>query len=105
MSALVAVFGGEHLLITKGVSESVLECCGSVPAVAAATLQSRFGAGMRVVAVASWPWLGEPRCTLADERDLKLLGFMTFVDAPKNDAAASLEQLRRLGIQLKVVTG
>jgi P-type Mg2+ transporter len=105
MSALVAAPGGQELLITKGAPESVLERCLSVPPAAAATLQSRFGAGMRVVAVATRPWEGGSRCTLADERDLELLGFITFVDAPKADAAASLEQLKRLGIQLKVVTG
>ena len=58
-----------------------------------------------MVAVASRSWTGAPKCVLADEKDLELKGFITFLDAPKADAAASLAQLKVLGIQVKIVTG
>jgi P-type Mg2+ transporter len=105
MSALVDAPEGIRLLITKGAPESLLPRCVDVPLAAQATLNRLFGSGARVVAVASRPWRGASRCTLADERDLELKGFITFLDAPKADAAESLAQLKALGVQVKIVTG
>ena len=105
MSALVETPDGSRLLITKGAPESLLPRCASVPAGAQATLDRLFGSGARVVAVASREWEGAARCILADEKDLELKGFITFLDAPKADAAEALAQLKLLGIQVKIVTG
>jgi len=105
MSALLRTPDGQELLVTKGAPESVLERCRATPPSAQAALQSQFESGARVVAVATRPWSGAPRCTLADERDLELKGFITFVDAPKKDAAQSLVELERLGVEVKIVTG
>ena len=105
MSTLIETPVGKRLLITKGAPESVLERCVSVPAAARATLDREFATGARVVAVATKPWEGSANCGLDDERDLELAGFITFLDAPKADAADSLEQLKRLRIEVKIVTG
>jgi P-type Mg2+ transporter len=105
MSALVQGTDTKRLLITKGAPESLLTRCHGVPAVATTTLEREFASGARVIAVGTRPWDGGPQCTLSDERDLELQGFITFVDAPKADAAAALEQLQRLGVELKIVTG
>jgi len=105
MSALVAAPDGSMTLITKGAPESILERCHPPAAAAQATLEQQFSAGTRVVAVATRPWSGEPRCSLADEKDLELKGFLTFLDAPKADAAVSLQQLKQLGVEVKIVTG
>ena len=105
MSTLVETPVGKRLLITKGAPESVLERCVSVPAAARATLDREFATGARVVAVATKPLEGSANCGLDDERDLELAGFITFLDAPKADAADSLEQLKRLRIEVKIVTG
>ncbi len=105
MSTLVDAPDGLRLLITKGAPESLLARCVDVPTAAQSTLDRRFGSGARVVAVASRAWRGGPTCTLADERDLELKGFITFLDAPKSDAAESLAQLKLLGVQVKIVTG
>jgi len=105
MSALLTTPDGQKLLITKGAPESVLPRCLEVQPDAQATLDRLFGSGARVVAVASRSWQGPERCVLADERDLELKGFITFLDAPKADAAESLAQLKVLGIQVKIVTG
>ena len=105
MSALVQAPDGKRLLITKGAPESLLDRCRTVPAAARATLDRQFAAGARVIAVGSRPWTGEARCSLADEKDLELAGFLTFIDAPKADAAASLGQLKQLGVEVKLVTG
>src|SRR5579859_5788384 len=105
MSALVETPDGKKLLITKGAPESLLERCHDVPAAAQATLDKQFAAGARVIAVGSRPWAGGSRCSHTDEKDLDLAGFLTFVDAPKADAAASLQQLKQLGVVVKLVTG
>jgi Mg2+-importing ATPase len=105
MSVLVDTPDGHRLLVTKGAPESLLVRCVDVPTVAQATLDRLFASGARVVAVATRPWQDGSRCTLADERDLELKGFITFLDAPKADAAASLAQLKLLGVQVKIVTG
>jgi P-type Mg2+ transporter len=105
MSGLVGTPDGLRLLITKGAPESLLPRCVEVPPSAQATLDRLFGSGARVVAVATRAWQGESSCSLADERDLELKGFLTFLDVPKADAAASLAQLRLLGVQVKIVTG
>jgi P-type Mg2+ transporter len=76
-----------------------------VPATARPVLDGLFSDGARVVAVGTRPWTGGPRCSLDDEKGLNLEGFVTFLDAPKADAAQALEQLKQLGVELKIVTG
>lgn len=105
MSTLVAGSDGEQLLITKGAPESLLTRCIDVPPASKATLDGLFASGARVVAVATRPWQGGSRCALADEKGLELKGFITFLDAPKADAATSLAQLKALGVEVKLVTG
>jgi Mg2+-importing ATPase len=105
MSTLVERAAGERLLITKGAPESILQNCRVVPDGASTTLEREFAAGTRVIAVATKAWEGGARCTLADEHDLELKGFLTFLDAPKADAAVSLRQLKALEVEVKIVTG
>jgi P-type Mg2+ transporter len=105
MSTLVEGPGGIRMLVTKGAPESVVARCLNVAPVAQATLDHLFASGARVVAVATRAWGDEPRCAQADERDLELKGFITFLDATKADAARSLAQLKALGIEVKLVTG
>ncbi len=105
MSAVVEAPDGTRSLITKGAPESLLARCTSIPPVAQQTLDREFSAGARVIAVATRPWKGGDRCTLADERDLELAGFLMFEDSPKASAADSLDQLKRLGVEVKIVTG
>ena len=104
MSALVVSPDGQTLLITKGAPESILARCVDPPAGASAMLETLFAKGARVVGVATRP-LPAKQCVLNDERDLQLAGFVTFLDAPKADAAAALEQLKVLAVEVKIVTG
>jgi P-type Mg2+ transporter len=48
---------------------------------------------------------GSQSLAMTDERDLELIGFLTFADQPKPDAAAAIRRLTDLGITVKVVTG
>jgi P-type Mg2+ transporter len=104
-SALVHTPAGEQLLVVKGAPESVLARCVVVPDVAQATLQAQFAAGGRVVAVASRPMPEQTTLSPADEHDLRLDGFLVFLDRPKTTAAASLRTLAALGISVKIATG
>lgn len=105
MSTLVAQPDGTRMLITKGAPESVLAHSKAVPESASQTLEREFAAGARVVAVATRPWTGGSQCALADEQNLDLKGFLAFIDAPKADAADSLQRLKALGVEVKIVTG
>ena len=105
MSTLVEGPDGIRILVTKGAPESLVARCVNVAPIAQSTLDRLFASGARVVAVATRAWGEEARCSLSDERDLELKGFITFLDAPKADAAQSLAQLKALGIQVKLVTG
>jgi len=105
VSAIVKRPDGRVILVTKGAPESVLQRSVTPAAQSSTLLERLFSEGARVVAVATRPWEGETRCTPKDERDLELAGFITFLDAPKADAAAALKQLRALGVEPKIVTG
>ncbi|PVZ58400.1 magnesium-translocating P-type ATPase [Arthrobacter sp. H-02-3] len=104
-SVLVSDDGGPARLITKGSPEDVLALCADIPADVQALLNEQFDAGSRVVAVASRPADGLEDLTPADEKDLVLAGFLIFLDRPKANARASLDQLEALGISVKIATG
>lgn len=62
--------------------------------------------GLRVIAVA---YKELPRdqvnYSIADENDLILLGFIAFLDPPKDSAAQAIAALNRNGVQVKILTG
>ncbi|HEY3766315.1 MAG TPA: magnesium-translocating P-type ATPase [Gaiellales bacterium] len=105
--ASVATVGstGEAMLVTKGAPEAVLARCRNTPETALRVLEGLFDDGARTIAVAkrTAPALTNP--TAQDERDLELVGFLTFNDPPKADAGASIAKLHDLGIAVKVITG
>ncbi|MEX2970596.1 magnesium-translocating P-type ATPase [Streptomyces sp. C184] len=121
---------GEHILITKGAVEEVLDGCshltgGGRRAELTDTLRRQVlhtaayhqRQGMRVLAVATRTLPGEAaggpdgRETaraaygVADETGLTLIGFLSFLDPPKQDAARALGALADSGIAVKVITG
>ncbi|GAB4100872.1 HAD-IC family P-type ATPase [Sinomonas halotolerans] len=106
------------LRIVKGAPEAVLALC-SGPAAGAddharAALDALFRRGARVVAVASGPagtargpgpGGGAPAAAGTEGGPLRLEGFLSFIDRPKQDARASLGRLAELGIEVKIATG
>ncbi len=104
-SVLVEGPDGRALVVTKGAPEVVLDRCLGVPDSARSAVDALFSEGARVVAVASRPAEGMSALTLADEQGLELAGFLTFADRPKADAGASIAQLERLGVDVKIITG
>jgi Mg2+-importing ATPase len=64
--------------------------------------------GFRVIALAYKQMPGtpdEPVYTVKDESDLILLGFLAFLDPPKDTAAEALQRLHNLHVNVKVLTG
>jgi Mg2+-importing ATPase len=111
--------GGERcLLISKGAPESILGVCsaaeagGQVAPLDAPGKQScteiynRLSAdGMRVLAVA-YRWM-EPRASYSrdDESSLVLAGFVSFADRALDDVTDVLDELKRDGVAVKILTG
>ena len=102
-------------LITKGAFHHVLEAAARLPggrpldAAAREELTHRYRAwserGVRVLAVATRSLSAQASFRRDDERDLELVGFLTFLDRPKEGAAEAIAQLARLGVSVKLITG
>ncbi len=105
LASVVADGPDGSILVTKGAPEAVLARCRSTPPETAATLDRLFNAGARVVAVATRADPPQGGLTVDDERNLTLAGFLTFLDPPKADAGPSIQRLRELGIEVKIITG
>lgn len=123
MSVVVHAHGAQqpehHLLICKGALEEVLAVCTSVrqgedalPLDDAHLARIRQvtaalnDEGLRVVAVAvkAGPTT-QSVYGVADEARLTLLGFVAFLDPPKESTAPALRMLADHGVQVKVLTG
>jgi len=64
--------------------------------------------GFRVIAVAYRTFPGdndEPHYAVKDESDLTLLGYMAFLDPPKDSAMEALKRLKTLNVDVKILTG
>jgi Mg2+-importing ATPase len=119
MSVVVSEREDHHELICKGAVEEVLAVCTSVREGSAtvpldaqrltelrATTAQLNEQGLRVVAVAMKE---EPPhrdvYTVADESALTLIGYVAFLDPPKDSTAPALQALAAHGIEVKILTG
>ena len=119
MSVVVQEQGQAHLLICKGALEEVLAVCkrvrhGEVDEALTPELLKRImqvtaefnDEGLRVVAVAARSMeQGQEAYGLADESDLTLIGYVAFLDPPKESTAPALKALAEHGVAVKVLTG
>ncbi len=109
---------GPDLLITKGALDGILAVCttardaaGAAVAIAPvnAKIQAQFsalsGQGYRVLGVSSRDLAGRDTVTDADESGMTFEGFLTFLDPPKPDAAATIAELAASGISVRMITG
>lgn len=119
MSVVVRDRAGKTQLVTKGAVEEMLKCCsfaecgGSVLPLTdevCSLVTSRSDAmneqGMRVIAVAQKTNpapAGE--FSAADERDMVLIGFLAFLDPPKDTTKAAVQALTEYGVSVKILTG
>jgi len=119
MSVVVSKGDDNHVLICKGAVEEILSICNQVqhgdvvepltPELLARVKEvtaSLNGEGLRVVAVAAKDsHASKETYGVADEKDLILIGYIAFLDPPKESTAPALEALKAHGIAVKILTG
>jgi len=119
MSVVVHEKGDGHLLICKGAVEELLSLCVTVQdgdhvvpldeqgrRSALALAAQLNGEGFRVLALGLKRLPDEERLySVKDECDLTLLGFLAFLDPPKDTAEQAIHELADLGVQVKILTG
>jgi Mg2+-importing ATPase len=105
---------GIHTVV-KGAYRQVLEICTrtadgraleSFAGEQIASLYERWSnQGLRVLAVATKDGTSSTGTSRHDERDMVLAGFVTFLDPPKQGVAEAIQDLSRLGVSVKLITG
>ena len=121
MSVVVEDETGLNTLICKGAVEEVLSQCTRVDVKGQVIPVEREhdakrrqiaddlnGQGFRVIALAYKEMPGasdDPVYSVKDESDLILLGFLAFLDPPKDTAREALLRLHGLNVTVKVLTG
>ena len=119
MSVVVEDLQGKRQIITKGAVEEMLEICSHAELngqVLALTSELREQArrvsrqmnkqGMRVLAVAHKSYLDKDcNFKISDERDMVLIGYLAFLDPPKESASSAIRQLKEHGIEVKILSG
>jgi P-type Mg2+ transporter len=116
--SIVVEHENERLLITKGAPESVLPVCtvyeldgqqypleADSRARAEATYRGFCARGFRMLAVAYSAVQQQDVYRADDEKNLVLAGFLTFSDPPLESAKLALRNLKRDGVQVKILTG
>ncbi len=121
MSVVIEDETGLNTLICKGALDEVMSQCSRVeingevasmsPEHDAKSRQMAGvlnGEGFRVIALAYKEMPGakdEPVYSVKDESDLILLGFLAFLDPPKETASEALKRLHALNVDVKILTG
>ncbi len=110
---------GKHLLICKGAVEEIFNICvdseigdEKFPLDAShhnhlrSITQTLNEDGFRVIAIAVKEIDGKQASySVADEAGMTLVGYIAFLDPPKESAAAAIAALNRHGVAVKILTG
>jgi Mg2+-importing ATPase len=109
---------GKFELITKGAPENVMECCvayeldgrtltldESAKTHCLDTFRTICQQGFRALAVATREVQRPSAFKPADERELTLVGFLTFADPLIEGVRESINALAQDGVQIKIITG
>ena len=120
MSVVVEKSNHRHILICKGALEEIFKICsraeigrevlplsGLPVDKFLAIAQELNDDGLRVVAVAYKDVEADRKqeYSIQDENDLILLGYIAFLDPPKETAAEAIKKLHAHGVDVKVLTG
>ncbi|MCL1830888.1 MAG: magnesium-translocating P-type ATPase [Oscillospiraceae bacterium] len=119
MSVVLSDRQGKRQLITKGAVEEMLSISSYVEiegrvqpldtkttAIAMETFQKYNADGLRMIAVAQKNEVpGIETFSVADETDMVLIGFVGFLDPPKESARTAIQALKTHGIRTMVLTG
>ena len=119
MSVVLEDSAGKRQLITKGAVEEVLAICSYADfggeirplddahrALAQQVYAKHNFDGLRMLAVAQKNEIREAGAfDTSDEKDMVLLGFIGFLDPPKQSAAQAITALQEHGVKVVVLTG
>lgn len=117
--SVVVEYEGDNVLICKGAVEEIYSCCthyqideeiypliDMIRADLFEEVQKLNLEGFRVLGIAYREF---PRTkatfTVQDESQLVLLGYIAFMDPPKESATRAIELLAKAGVEVKVLTG
>ncbi len=108
----------KHLIVTKGALQNVLAVCSSAETsdemiVDIATVKEQIqqcfeeqsSKGFRILGVAYRDVGSDSLITKGHEAAMTFLGFLVLFDPPKPGIVDTINQLSRLGISLKIITG
>jgi Mg2+-importing ATPase len=117
LSILVS-YDNKNLIVTKGALKNVLEVCttvesgdGTIADIATVNdkIQKRFeefsNKGFRTLGVAYKNMNTETRINKNNESDMTFSGFLVLFDPPKPNIVETINNLKNLGVSLKVITG
>lgn len=101
--------GGKYELIVRGAYESIAPLCKSSLHQSQEEMkkwvEEQGRQGKRVIAIAKRT-ISEPTDKLIEhEKELELVGLISFVDPLKKTAHAAIKKAERLGIKIKIITG
>ena len=118
VSTLVTDGTGENQLIMKGNISQIVSRCSHVEyrgqilpiendgiMSVASVVDEMLQDGMKVIAVARKRIDKRNQIIPADEKDMILMGYLAFFDAPKKTAKTSVAALKRLKVTPKILTG
>ena len=119
MSVVLEDKTGKRQLITKGAVEEMLSICSLVELdgeilplgdkekeIACQTYLKHNNDGLRMLAVAQKNEVpDENNFSVEDEKDMVLIGFVGFLDPPKESSQAAIEALKEHGVKTVVLTG
>ena len=109
----------QYLMITKGALEEVISSCNSVKQngttkdLTKATIElvrhktmELENQGMQVIALAEKKeYAGVNIFSTKDEVNMTLIGLVGFLDPPKKDVEKTLNKLKKVGVNIKILTG
>lgn len=117
--SVVVDYEGDHVLICKGAVEDIYRSCTHyqvddeihvmidlIKNDLLEEYEELSQDGYRVLAIAYREFPRDKQVfSVADESDLVLLGYIAFLDPPKDSSAKAIETLAKVGVSTKILTG
>lgn len=116
--SVVVKQGNQVIMITKGAPEEIFKICSKIEVKGSIfelseefllKVQKKYielsSEGFRILGVAYKLLEDKPTYTVSDESGMVFLGFVAFLDPPKETASTSLKLLSDAGVEVKILTG
>ncbi len=117
MSVVVQAPDGKKYLVVKGAMESLAQVTTKISIgdkdlamnhvyteKYLKTVNKYRSQGYSTISIAFKEWDSD-HSKKEDEKDLTLLGFIVFIDPPRKTAKSSLDKMKKMGVEIKVLSG